>query len=47
MCIYISSICNVETRLIFSVEIIKLGILYFSLFTAMIEEMAALTNNGT
>ena len=31
--IYISPICNVETRIIFSVEIIKLGILYFSLFT--------------
>ena len=29
MCIYISPICNVETRLIFSVEIIKLGILSF------------------
>ena len=33
MCIYISPICNVEIRIIFSVEIIKLGILYFSLFT--------------
>ena len=33
MCIYISPICNVESRFIFSVEIIKLGILYFSLFT--------------
>ena len=31
--IYISPICNVETRIIFYVEIIKLGILYFSLFT--------------
>ena len=29
MCVYISPICNVETRLIFSVEIIKLGILSF------------------
>ena len=35
--IYISPICNVEIRLIyFSVEIIKLGILYFSLFTIII-----------
>ena len=33
MCIYISPICNIESRFIFSVEIIKLGILYFSLFT--------------
>ena len=30
--IYISPICNVET-IIICVEIIKLGILYFSLFT--------------
>ena len=29
VCIYISPICNVETRLIFFVEIIKLGILSF------------------
>ena len=43
MCIYISPICNVEIRIIFSVEIIKLGILYFSLFTGMI--MRSLLNN--
>ena len=35
--IYISPICNVEIRIIFFVEIIKLGILYFSLFTHMIQ----------
>ena len=40
MCIYISPICNVESRLIFSVEIIKLEILYFSLFTeAMVADV--------
>ena len=31
--IYISPICNVEIRFIIYEEIIKLGILYFSLFT--------------
>ena len=31
--IYISPICNVEIKIDYSAEIIKLGILYFSLFT--------------
>ena len=31
--IYISSICNVEIKIDYSAEIIKLRILYFSLFT--------------
>ena len=36
--IYISPICDVE-NIIFCVEIIKLGILYFSLFTVYIFTM--------
>ena len=40
--IYISPICNVETRIIFYVEIIKLGILYFSLFTDLLSETGKL-----
>ena len=33
--IYISPICNVEIKIHYSREIIKLGILYFSLFTKL------------
>ena len=37
--IYISSICNVERRIIFLWKIIILGILYFSLFKVYIHVM--------
>ena len=42
--IYISPICNVEIKIHYSGEIIKLGILYFSLFTITTEKIDIIHN---